>query len=80
MIDFIFIFNPKPMNKKRYLFWLRCSFFLIVFAIAFFLIMFLVDKSPDYDFKMRFIKIGALATFFSLLYNIFLESDPKIVD
>jgi hypothetical protein len=68
------------MNKKRYLFWLRFSFFLIVFAIAFFLTMFLVDKSPDHDFKMLFIKIGALAIFSSLLYNIFLESDPEIVD
>jgi hypothetical protein len=68
------------MNKKHYPFWLRFSFFLVVFAVAFFLIIFVVDKNPTQDFKMLFIKIGALATLSSLFYNILLESDPEIVD
>jgi len=80
IIDFNFIFNPKPMNKKHYPFWLRFSFFFVVFSVAFFLIIFLVDKNPNHDFRLLLIKIGVLATLSSLFYNILLESDPEIVD
>ena len=75
-----FIFNSNPMNKKRYPFWLRFIFFLMVFAVAFFLMIFLTHKSPDQDFKMLLIKIGILAPVSSLFYNILIESDPQIVD
>jgi len=68
------------MNKKRYSFWLRFIFFFVVFAVAFFLMIFLVDRSPDQDFRMLLIKIGILAPVSSLLYNILIESDPQIVD
>jgi len=68
------------MNKKRYSFWLRFIFFFMVFAVAFFLMIFLVDRNPFDDFRMLLIKIGILATASSLLYNIFVESDPEIAD
>jgi hypothetical protein len=42
--------------------------------------IFIVDKNPDYDFRMLLIKIGILAIASSLFYNIFVESDPEIVD
>jgi len=48
--------------------------------VAFFLIIFLVDKNPNHDFRLLLIKIGVLATLSSLFYNILLESDPEIVD
>ena len=68
------------MNKKRYPFWLRFIFFFMVFAVAFFLMIFLVDKSPGQDFRMLLIKIGILAPVSSLFYNILIESDPQVVD
>ena len=68
------------MNIKHYSFWLRFSFFLIVFAIAYFLILFLVDKNPNDNFRTLLIKIGVLATFSSLFYNLLFKSDPEIVD
>ena len=68
------------MSKKRYPFWLRFIFFLMVFAVAFFLMIFLVDRSPDQDFRMLLIKIGILAPVSSLFYNILIESDPQIGD
>jgi hypothetical protein len=68
------------MNKKRYYFWLRFIFFFFVFAVAFSLMIFVVDRNPDYDFRMLLIKIGILAIASSLFYNIFVESDPEIVD
>ena len=52
----------------------------MVFAVAFLLMIFVVDRNPDYDFRMLLLKIGILATASSLFYNIFLESDPEIVD
>jgi len=79
--DFNFRFNPKPMNKKKYYsFLLRFSFFLVVFAVAFFLVMFVVDKNPVQNLRMLFIKLGVLATFSSLFYNILLESNQEIAD
>ena len=80
IIDLNFIFNPKAMNKKHYSFWLRFIFFFMVFAVAFFLMVFVVDRNPGYDFRMLLIKIGILATASSLFYNIFVERDPEIVD
>jgi len=80
IIELNFIFNPKAMNKKHYSFWLRFFFFFIVFAVAFFLMIFLVDRNPGYDFRMLLIKIGILATASSLFYNISVERDPEIVD
>ena len=68
------------MNKKRYPFWLRFIVFFIVFAVAFFLMMFLVDRNPSPDLRLLLVKIGILATATSLFYNIFVESDPEIVD
>ena len=68
------------MNIKHFSFLLRFSFFLIVFAIALFLIFFLVDKNPSDNFKMLLIKIGVLATFSSMFYNLFLASDQEIVE
>ena len=68
------------MNIKHFSFLLRFSFFLIVFAIALFLIFFLVDKNPSDNFKMLLIKIGVLATFSSLFYNLFLASDREVVE
>jgi len=68
------------MNKKHYSFWLRFFFFFIVFAVAFFLMIFLVDRNPIDDFQMLLIKIGILATGSSLLYNIFVEPGPEIAD
>jgi len=68
------------MNIKHYSFWLRFGFFLIVFAIAFFLIFFLVDKNPNDNFRILLIKIGVLATVSSFFYNIFVGSNPEIVD
>jgi hypothetical protein len=78
--DFNFRVNPKPMNKKYYSFWLRFSFFLVVFAVAFFLVMFILDKNPVQNFRMLLIKIGVLATLSSLFYNIFLESNAEMLD
>ena len=68
------------MNRKHYSFWLRFFFFFIVFAVAFSLMIFIVDKNPDYDFRMLLIKIGIPATASSLFYNIFVERDPEIVE
>jgi len=68
------------MNKKHYYFWLRFIFFFFVFAVAFSLMIFLVDGNPNHDFRMLLLKIGILATASSLFYNIFVESDPEIVD
>jgi hypothetical protein len=68
------------MNKKRYPFWLRFIVFLIVFAVAFFLLMFVVDRNLSEDLRILLIKIGILAAASSLFYNIFVESDPEIVD
>jgi len=78
IIELNFIFNPKAMNKKRYRFWLRFVFFFMVFAVAFFLMLFLVDRNPIDNFRMLLIKIGILAPATSLFYNIFIESDPEI--
>jgi len=68
------------MNKKHYSFWLRFIFFFFVFAVAFFLLVFVVDTNPSYGFRMLLIKIGILATVSSLFYNILVKSDPEIVD
>ena len=68
------------MNIKHYSFWLRFSFFFIVFAVAFFLVLFLVDKNPNDNFKPLLIKIGVLATLSSLVYNLLFKSDPEITD
>jgi hypothetical protein len=72
--------DPKLMNKKHYYFWLRFIFFFFVFAVAFFLMIFVVDTNPSYDFRMLLIKIGILATVTSLFYNILVKPDPEIVD
>jgi hypothetical protein len=80
IIELNFIFNPKAMNKKHYSFWLRFIFFFMVFAVAFFLMIFLMDRNPIDDFRMLLIKIGILATAFSLFYNIFVEPGPEIAD
>jgi len=68
------------MNKKRYYFWLRFIFFFFVFAVAFSLMIFVVDRNPNYDFRTLFVKIGILATVSSLFYNILVVSDPEVVD
>jgi hypothetical protein len=68
------------MNTQQYSFWLRFIFFSVVFAIAFMLIIFIIDKSPFENVKLLEIKIGAIACLSSLLYNVLLESDPEIVD
>ena len=68
------------MNKKYYSFSLRFGFFLVVFAVAFFLVMFLIDKNPVQNFRMLFIKIGILATFSSLFYNILFAANPETAD
>ena len=68
------------MNKKYYSFSLRFGFFLVVFAVAFFLVMFLIDKNPVQNFRMLFIKIGILATLSSLFYNILFASNPETTD
>jgi hypothetical protein len=68
------------MNTQHYPFWLRFIFFTLVFSIAFFLIIFLVDKSPSGDIKFLMMKVGLLASASSFIYNILLESDPEIVD
>jgi hypothetical protein len=80
IIELNFIFNPKAMNKKHYSFWLRFFFFFLVFAVAFFLMIFVIDRNPIDDFQMLLIKIGILATVSSLFYNIFVDSDPEIAD
>ncbi|HEX6848426.1 MAG TPA: hypothetical protein VF144_15690 [Chitinophagaceae bacterium] len=68
------------MNKKRYTFLLRFFFFFLVFAVAFFLLIFLVDRNPNENFRMLLIKIGILAPVASLFYNIFVVGDPEIAD
>jgi len=68
------------MNKKHYYFWLRFIFFFFVFAVAFFLMIFVVDTNPILGFRMLSIKIGILATVSSLFYNIYVKPDPEIVD
>jgi hypothetical protein len=68
------------MNTQQYPFWLRFIFFAIVFSIAFLLIIFVIDRNPFEDAKMLVVKIGAMASLSSLLYNVLLESDPEIVD
>jgi len=80
IIDLNFIVDPKLMNKKHYSFWLRFIFFFFVFAVAFFLMIFVVDTNPSFGFRMVFIKIGILATASSLFYNILIKPDPEIVD
>jgi len=68
------------MNIKHYSFWLRFIFFSFVFAVAFFLMVFVVDTNPSFGFRMLLFKIGILATVSSLFYNILVKSDPEIVD
>ena len=68
------------MNKKHYSFWLRFIFFFFVFAVAFFLMIFVVDTNPSFGFRMLLIKIGILATVSSLFYNILVKPGPEIVD
>jgi hypothetical protein len=68
------------MNKKHYTFWLRFIFFFFGFAVAFFLMVFVVDTNPSSGFRMLSIKIGILATVSSLFYNIYVKPDPEIVD
>jgi len=68
------------MNKKHYSFLPRFIFFFFVFAVAFFLMVFVVDTNPSYGFRMLLIKIGILATVTSLFYNILVKPDPEIVD
>ena len=68
------------MNKKRYPFWLRFIFFFMAFAVAFFLMVFLVNRNPLDNFRMLLIKIGIMATASSLFYTIYIERDPEIVD
>ena len=68
------------MNEKHYPFWLRFIFFFVVFAVAFFLMVFVVDTNPSYGFRMLLIKIGILATVSSLFYNILVKSNPEIVN
>jgi len=68
------------MNIKHYSFWLRFVFFFIVFAVAFFLMIFVVDRNPNHDSKLLLIKIGVLATLSSLFYNILVGQEPEIVD
>ena len=68
------------MNKKYYSFSLRFGFFLVVFAVAFFLVMFVIDKNPVQNFRMLFIKIGVLATISSLFYNILFASNRETAD
>ena len=80
IIDLNFIVDPKLMNKKHYTFWLRFIFFFFVFAVAFFLMIFVVDTNPSFGFRMLLIKIGILATVSSLFYNILVKPDPEIVD
>ena len=80
VIGFNFNINSISMNKKLYSFLLRFSFFLVVFGVAFFLMIFVVDKNPAQNLQMLLIKIGILATFASLFFNILFESGPEIVD
>jgi len=80
IIDLNFIVDPKLMNKKHYTFWLRFIFFFFVFAVAFFLMIFVVDTNPSFGFRMLLIKIGILATVSSLFYNILVKPGPEIVD
>ena len=68
------------MNKKYYSFSLRFGFFFVVFAVAFFLVMFVIDKDPVQNLRIFLIKIGVLATLSSLFYNILLESNPETAD
>ena len=68
------------MNKKYYSFSLRFGFFLVVFALAFFLVMFVIDKDPVQNLRILLIKIGVLATLSSLFYNILLGSNPETAD
>jgi len=68
------------MNKKYQSFLPRFILFFVVFAVAFFLMTFLVDRNLNNDFRILLIKIGILATISSLFYNILVESDPEIVD
>jgi len=55
IIDLNFIVDPKLMNKKHYSFWLRFIFFFFVFAVAFFLMVFVVDTNPSSGFRMLLI-------------------------
>ena len=68
------------MNKKYYSFSLRFGFFFVVFAVTFFLVMFVIDKDPVQNLRIFLIKIGVLATLSSLFYNILLESNPETAD
>ena len=68
------------MNKKHYNFLLRFVFFFLVFAVAFFLMIFIVDDNPMDDFRLVLIKIGVLAPISSLFYNIFIEPEPEVVE
>jgi hypothetical protein len=68
------------MNTQHYPFWLRFIFFTVAFSIAFFLIIFLMEKNPSGDLRFLMIKVGLLASASSFIYNILLESDPEIVD
>lgn len=68
------------MNKKYYSFSLRFGFFFVVFAVAFFLVMFVIDKDPVQNLRVLLIKIGVLATLSSLFYNLLLEPNPETAD
>jgi len=39
-----------------------------------------VNKNPNDNFRALLIKIGVLATFSSLLYNLWFKPDAEIVD
>ena len=68
------------MNKKLHSFLPRFILFFVVFAMAFFLMIFLVDRNFNNDLRILLIKIGILAAITSLFYNILVEPDPEIVD
>jgi ABC-type Fe3+-siderophore transport system permease subunit len=68
------------MKRKQHSFWLRFIFFFIVFAVALFLMVFLVNRNPVDNFRMLLIKIGIRAILTSLLYNIFTNPDHEVAD
>ena len=68
------------MNKKIYPFLLRFLFYFIVFTVALFLMIFLVNRNPSDNFRMLIVKIGIVGIVFSLIYNFFVERDPEIVE
>ena len=68
------------LKKKHVIFCLRFSVFLIAFAIAFFLILFVADINPGRDLRTVFIKVGVLATLCSLFYTTMFRSGQRIID